>query len=226
MEKIDGAVLHTKHPVVYATINRSGVFGLIGLHTHPLVQKTIELLCEMHSRWPALSLKEQGVFRDRTCKTILCADDVDTFRLSQAELTKWAKNLGIEVPTSMPPLLPRLAYPGETICDRCNGIDPGELLDCQVLEPSLPRPCEQVIWENVGPKHISGAMRQIVVDPTDHRRLYAVSANGGIWRLNNVDNYPDEVWRPLTDTDDVNNLRFRTMAVAPSNGVSFMPRIR
>lgn len=70
-------------------------------------------------------------------------------------------------------------------------------------------------WKSVGPHHISGAIRQVVIDPQNRRRLYAVSANGGIWRLNNVDNYPDaSTWQPLTD--DLNNLRFRTMALAPS----------
>ncbi|MDQ3014215.1 MAG: hypothetical protein M3X11_26350, partial [Acidobacteriota bacterium] len=84
--------------------------------------------------------------------------------------------------------------------------------------------CKQASWENIGPKHISGAMRQIVIDPTNRRRLYAVSANGGIWQLANIDKYPSTVWHPLTDglrnslTDLPASLHFRTMAVAPSNG--------
>ena len=89
--------------------------------------------------------------------------------------------------------------------------------------------CPQPKWESVGPDHISGAMREIVVDPANHNRLYAVSTNGGLWRLDDVRGYPDKQWRPLTDrlSDDtasmngpltrgVNHLRFRTMAVAPS----------
>ncbi len=218
-EKIDQALRHPKYPVVHAIVDRAGVYGLIGLHSHPLVQETISLFCEMRVRLLAQSQKEQRAFRDEICKTILCARDFDQFWLSQEEFAEWAKNHSLEDPASRPPPLSRLAHPGETICDRCNGIDLEDFLDCHVLEPLPQRPCKQAVWENVGPKHISGAMRQIVVDPTDHRRLYAVSANGGIWRLDNVDKYPDEVWRPLTDTDDVNNLRFRTMAVAPSNGL-------
>jgi len=80
----------------------------------------------------------------------------------------------------------------------------------------LPTRCGAETWECVGPHHISGAMRQVVVDPTERRRLYGVSANGGLWVLDDVDNYPAQLWRPLTDS--LPRLRFRTMAVAPGNG--------
>lgn len=84
-----------------------------------------------------------------------------------------------------------------------------------ITTPLLVGQCKQATWENVGPKHISGVIRDVVIDPADRRRLYAVSANGGIWRLENVDDYPNTTWRPLTE--ELNNLRFRTMAIAPSD---------
>lgn len=215
-EMVNDALLHPKHSVAYASIDKAGIYGLIGLHTHPLVQETIRLLCEMKHMVGALPRKQQAAFRDRICEVILCANDMDRFFESREELIKLAENFGMDVPERMPPPLPRLANSGETICDRCHGVDIVDFPDCHVLEPLPDRPCKQVIWENVGPKHISGAMRQIVIDPSNRRRLYAVSANGGIWRLDNVDNYPNTVWRPITD--GLTNLRFRTMAVAPSNG--------
>ncbi|MDN5857459.1 MAG: hypothetical protein L0H84_02445 [Pseudonocardia sp.] len=69
-------------------------------------------------------------------------------------------------------------------------------------------------WESLGPDTISGAIRQLVIDPNDRRRLYAVSANGGLWCLDDVERYPGtSVWRPLTE--QLMHLRFRTLAVAP-----------
>ena len=69
-------------------------------------------------------------------------------------------------------------------------------------------------WESLGPDTISGAIRQLVVDPNERRRLYAASANGGVWCLADVDAYPTtSVWRPLIE--QIGHLRFRTVAVAP-----------
>ena len=216
-EHVDEAILHPKSSVVYASIDKPGTYGLIGLHSHPLVRETIRLLCEMKPMIRALPADQQRKFRDRTCEVILCANDMDRFFTSREGLKELASDYGISVPDRMPEPLSRPARAGETICDRCHGVDIIDLPDCHVLEPLPDRRCRQVSWESVGPKHISGAMRQIVVDPTDRRRLYAVSANGGVWRLTNVDEYPAaEVWQPLTDA--LTSLRFRTLAVAPSNG--------
>jgi len=218
LEEVNGALVHPKQSVVYASIDKAGIYGLIGLHMHPLVQETIRLLCETRSFGRVLPREQQSAFRDRICEVILCAPDAKPFFESRDRLVEIADKREVEIPRDLPPPLPRPARPGETICERCHGVDIVDLPDCRVLEPRSKGPCKNAVWENVGPKHISGAMRQIVVDPTDRRRLYSVSANGGIWRLDNVDNYPNEVWRPLTDTDEVSNLRFRTMVVAPTNG--------
>lgn len=74
--------------------------------------------------------------------------------------------------------------------------------------------CPPPRWESLGPNTISGAIRQLVIDPNERRRLYAASANGGLWCLDDVDAYPTtSVWRPLTE--QLAHLRFRTLAVAP-----------
>lgn len=136
---------------------------------------------------------------------------------SRAALEPLAVERGIELPVDLQPPLARPSHPGETICERCHGIDILDFPDCHVLEPQADRPCRQARWENVGPTHISGAMRQVLVDPTDRRRLYAAAANGGVWRLDDVGQYPaGQVWRPLTDA--LPKIRFRAVAVAPSDG--------
>src|SRR5687768_6252040 len=37
LEKVEDAFLHSKQSVMHASIDRPGTYGLIGLHTHPLV---------------------------------------------------------------------------------------------------------------------------------------------------------------------------------------------
>ncbi len=206
-EKVDEALIHPKYSVVYSSIEKAGSYGLIGLHAHPLVQETIRLLCGLKPMIRGLPKSQQTECRNRICEVILCAKDMDRFFASREALLGLAKDYGLPVPNGMPVPLSRPAYPGETICDRCHGVDIIDVPDCHVLDLLPERRCTQAIWENVGPTHISGAIRQVVVDPTDRRRLYAVSANGGVWRLDNVEAYPtEEVWRPLTD--ELNNLRF------------------
>ena len=219
LEKVEDAFLHSKHNVVHASIERAGTYGLIGLHTHPLVQETIRQLCELRSQSRARTSRQLGESRDRICEVSLCAPDRQRFFESREAFKELARTSGVPVPDKMPAPLPRVAYDGETICDRCHGVDIVDLPDCKVLEPRAEEPegpCEPALWENVGPKHISGAIRQIVVDPTNPRQLYAVSANGGCWRLSDVDDYPSTVWQPITD--GLSNLRFRTLAVAPGDG--------
>ena len=38
IEQVNDAIIHPKHSVMYASIEKAGVYGLIGLHSHPLVQ--------------------------------------------------------------------------------------------------------------------------------------------------------------------------------------------
>ncbi len=67
-EKLNGLLPHPKHAVIYATIEQPGIYGLIGLHTHPLVQETIRLLCEMKPVVLALPRHAQHAVRDRVCE--------------------------------------------------------------------------------------------------------------------------------------------------------------
>jgi hypothetical protein len=206
-----------KAAVVSAPVSRGGAYGIIGLHGHPLVREAIRQFCQLRSRIGALPESGQKAFRDRVCDLILCAGDMKGFLESRRELEKLVGPLGKDAPDGMPPLISRPAFPGETICDRCHGAGEfvPEIPECVILEDPADRPCRLAEWENVGPKHISGVIRQVVIDPNAPQRLYAVSANGGIWRLEDKDDYPNTTWRPITDGET--NLRFRMMAIAPSD---------
>lgn len=83
-------------------------------------------------------------------------------------------------------------------------------------------PCAEAAWESVGPDFIAGAIRQVVAVPVGGSDLwlYAVSANGGIWRLQSVSDYPDTRWEPLTDSELP--VRFRRMAVGDGDERRFV----
>ena len=53
-------------------------------------------------------------------------------------------------------------------------------------------------WTSLGPREMSGAIRQVIVDPANSKRLYAAAENGGVWVLPNVDG-SGGTWQPLSD---------------------------
>jgi hypothetical protein len=216
-EMLPHSRVYAKAGAVVVPVTRAGAYGLIGLHAHPLVRETIRLFCELRPRIGALPEPGRKAFRDRVCDLILCAPDMRGFLESRAELDSLIGQLCDDAPDGMPPLLSRPAHPGETICERCHGAGGflPEIPECHILEEPAARPCRAARWENIGPWHISGVIRQIAIDPNVPRRLYAVSANGGIWRLGDKDDYPHTRWRPITERET--NLRFRVMAIAPSD---------
>ena len=216
-EPLDDSRVDARAGVVYAPVSQHGEYGIVGLHGHPLVAETIRLLCEWRARIGTLPESGQKAFGDRICEMVLCAGDMKGFLESRADLEKLVGRLGKDAPDGMPPLISRPAFRGETICDRCHGASGflPEMPECHLLKDPPGRPCRAAPWENVGPRHISGVIRQVVIDPNVPQRLYAVSANGGIWRLSNRDDYPNTQWRPITERHA--NLRFRALAIAPSD---------
>ena len=208
---------HARLPVFHVALDRPGTLGVIGIHKHPLVRDAIRQLCAASGVIRSLPESMRAPYRDRICEVALCSPEMVRLAESPRALHELADGLGQKLPDPPPPPLPHPATPGETLCDRCHGIDVLDFPECTLLdEPIAERPCQIARWDNVGPDHISGAMREVIVDPTNHRRLYAVAANGGVWRLDDVEEYPQTGWRPLTD--GLPSLRFRTMAVAPSRG--------
>jgi dienelactone hydrolase len=140
LKKVKNALIHVKYSVLHATIDRAGVYGLIGLHTHPLVQETIRLLCAMKPMVRALPEGKRRAIRDRLCEVILCARDMNQFWVSRERLVDLTESLRGELPDDLPPPLPFSATPRETICDRCHGIDILGLPECHILDELATRP--------------------------------------------------------------------------------------
>lgn len=69
-------------------------------------------------------------------------------------------------------------------------------------------------WTSLGPREMSGAIREVIVDPANPKRLYAAAENGGIWVLPNVD-VSGSTWRPLSD--QLENLQMRGVAKSPTD---------
>ena len=103
-----------------------------------------------------------------------------------------------------------------TDLDGLDGLTAGRLppgvLDGLTVFPRIV--CADTPWERVGPGHMSGVVRDLAIHPSQPERLFAAAANGGIWRLNDVNDYPNTEWEPLTDALD--SLRVRRLAIAPS----------
>jgi dienelactone hydrolase len=118
-EKIRATRRHRKHSVIYAKVNKAGTYGLIGLHRHPLVRQTIQLLCELAPAARAMPPRGRLSLRDRVCEVALCARDLQP-ELRSAE--------------GRAPLLSRPADAGETICDRCHGVEIVDLPECHILK--------------------------------------------------------------------------------------------
>ena len=80
-------------------------------------------------------------------------------------------------------------------------------------------------WQSVGPsiwyesesqpqRYQSGQMSQVCIDPNDSNCIYASGIDGGLWRLNSVFDYPNNLWIPLTDQNPT--LRTSAFAIAPT----------
>jgi hypothetical protein len=92
----------------------------------------------------------------------------------------------------------------------------GDLVREHELSPRPTRSLDgKLRWESVGPPNASGCVRQIALDPSDHRRLYAAAHNGGLWVLDDVTRYPASKWVPLTDENV--SLQTESFAIAAAD---------
>ena len=80
-------------------------------------------------------------------------------------------------------------------------------------------------WQSIGPSiwlesspgsYQSGAMSQVSIDPANSNCIYASGFDGGLWRLDDVSEYPRRLWTPLTD-HDLRTLRISSFVIAPSD---------
>ena len=110
-------------------------------------------------------------------------------------------------------------------CETCTGLSDTEwfnLPECQILAE---RPCVDGRWTDMGPLEITGSenrsfnrgigcAKNVVVDESDHRRVYATGEHGGVWVLSRADLWPQSRWAPIGDA--LEGLQMRAIAIAPS----------
>lgn len=207
---------------VWGRVVQPGVYAVIGLNMDPRILRTIFVFKEMKGFIANLGSKEAEVFRGRICQLILCTPGNAVLEANAygAMLTEQA-NLGY--PGGPPP-----AALGGGPCETCMGGGGGWPPEVGIIPgtgvPNWPgrgggftlagKPCEH-LWESMGPNNLAGCMMDVCVDPSDPHRIYAASANGGIWRATFNASYSQYAWDPLTD-DEI-DLRTYNVAVAPSD---------
>jgi photosystem II stability/assembly factor-like uncharacterized protein len=92
---------------------------------------------------------------------------------------------------------------------RLAGLPVGPGVDRKNLLPGL-NP-GKTSWDQLGPDHVGGRTRALVVHPTDHKIMYAGSASGGIWRSMNG----GKSWEPLNDL--LSNMAVCSLVLDPTD---------
>lgn len=209
---------------VWGRITMPGRYTLIGLNADPFISRTIKALCGARDILQLANQPQRQEFQQKICTLILCAPEVhgliknpvtrETLIQEQVAGGWPAPPSGWQPPTG--------GY-GD-ICDQCIGLDlpTGQLPECELL-PHLqlgtvldgyPK-CSDPGWQSVGPENMGGCMFDLAIDPNNNHRVYAASANGGLWRLDWSYGYLQYAWTPLMDQAD--SLTVYAVAVAPSD---------
>jgi photosystem II stability/assembly factor-like uncharacterized protein len=156
-------------------IRSAGIYTILGLPKHPALLKTLELFSAFESRFQILPPLSRLELRNRICQMILCAP------------TDFSKLL-------FPSTVGETSSFSKGSCDLCLSL-PEHIL------PSLPEnlipptsSCATSEWVNKGNYNVSGCIRQLQLL---RNQLFAMSANGGLWRMNVAE--PLSEWLPLTD---------------------------
>jgi hypothetical protein len=203
---------------VWGQITQSGTYALIGVHSHPAVLGTVRTICGFRNLHEFLNPGLQRLLRERICALILCPPDGFREIFDPPFLDNFDRHGGgrdYPIPRDETGQIPGSLNGAGNICDLCFGNPGGLLPECEIVDRPPPPTCVDTRWSTVGPVDLAGMISQVVVDPTDSRRLYAAAWNGGIWTLR-VDHYPGSGWRPLTD--QLETLMMSAIAVAPSDG--------
>lgn len=206
-----GSRRSTDGDYVYGSASRPGVYAVIGVNAHPLVLSAARLLCALGPYGRAFPDAAKKII-DPICRTILCPPDMpalDNPRQREPLLMEGAEQ-GFPLPPG------GLGPPPGNPCEDCFTTG-GVLPECEILDPphgGSGGGCREY-WESVGPKNISGCIKQVSIDPADPNRLYCAAINGGVWTLGNLAGYPTAVWQPLTD--QLESLRFNAIEAAQSN---------
>src|SRR5712691_12113796 len=150
------------HDCAYAYIDRPGVYGVIGLPGDPAALETVRTFCRLV---PSVQPGEMDALKRRICQLILCS------RESPGQQKQLTPPGGLEM----------------NACDFCEALNlpPGGLPECDI-EPSPPPapgppPMGACDWLSVGPRNINGRIRAMAIHPNDGARVFAGTANAGVW---------------------------------------------
>ena len=206
----------------WASIGRPGRYTLIGLNAHPGIIETIQTLCHFNDVFETIDVESGHDLKDDICKVILCRQerfDQLQERETFEELARRSGRRGFPIDTKggIPPPLPG-GGSAENVCEHCLGGDGGTVHappECEIITDGGLGGCTDEGWVSEGPANLSGCVEQVVVDPSNSKRLYAAARNGGAWRLDDIDQYPLMSWQPVSD--QLEDIRMRSIAVAPGD---------
>jgi photosystem II stability/assembly factor-like uncharacterized protein len=168
-----------------------------------------------------LTTAQRASFQQRLCELILCAPEIGALQESTANY----ETLLLDQLDRGFPLPPGGGFAGagplDGPCEQCLRRTGFLLPEFEIVHDrhgftprAVPLPLSRT-WESLGPTNLAGCMLDVSIDPADPHRLYAASANGGIWRLTFNPSYSQYTWDPLTDEHP--SLQATNVAVAPSN---------
>lgn len=224
---------------VWGRISLPGKYAIIGLHSHPLVIRTAKISAILSDLMYGLKPDLQKHLQERICKLILHPSELRQ-AIEEPEVIR-ALIQGSAEQGFPDPLNARKPNPGgfespDFPDDICPDLQKPKFSQGRSLRPQpLRLPETQFFskpeifgighkaerWESVGPANIAGCIFQVVVDPVNSNTIYAASADGGLWRINDVSRYPGVAWVPLTDQNM--SLKTACVAIAPSeNNVLYM----
>lgn len=153
----------------YAYIKSPGVYCVIGLPLAATVLKTVNIFGQMQAKGDG-----QRIPQNRICELILCPDDAR-----------------LEAITKLPGGVQGSA------CEFCKTLDllPDGLPENQIFggPPPGPPPSGMCSWLSIGPRNINGRIRAIAIHPNDGSRVFAGTANAGVWGTTDA----GVSWKPL-----------------------------
>ncbi len=204
-----------KGDYVWGRVTEPGRYAVVGLHAHPLIARTNRIAETLSDLTRGLDPDLRTKIGKRVCNLIL---DIPELRKA------------IEEPQTLENLVAGSLVQGLPNPLQAWKPNPGfmDIWDLQCPPMSFDRPEWDISsrgtgaslfadpgWQNVGPTNIGGPTLQVIIDPQNNDRLYAVAASGGLWRLDSIMRYPRTTWAPLTDQQQT--LALRAVAVPPSN---------
>lgn len=156
----------------YAYIEHAGVYCVIGLPAAGAVLQTVKVFGQLQPKAGSGRAPQE-----RICELMLCAEDTR------------------EAIHSRPP-----GGAQGNPCEFCRNVEllPGGLPENHILEglppgPPPGPPTGMCSWLAIGPRNINGRIRAMAIHPNDGNRVFAGTANAGVWATTDA----GVSWTPL-----------------------------